>query len=131
VEGKLNNGVLGRLSYTYREATDRATKLILTNSPKSALKAHLAVPVIKDKLFAGVELLYVNDRLTAQRHRTGDTWLLNTTLFSRELLPNLEVSASVYNLLNQKFSVPGGSEHLQDQLEQEGRTFRFKVEYRF
>lgn len=85
----------------------------------------------RDKIFASAELLYASDRLTLGRSRTGDLLLLNTTLFSRELVPGLDFSASIYNLLDQKFHSPGGSEHAQETLEQDGRTFRFKVNYRF
>lgn len=131
VEGKFDNGWLARLSYSHQEATDRATGLTLTNAPTDAVKSQLSIPIIKGKLFGSVEFLYVSDRLTLKRQSTGDTFLVNTTLFSRELLPNLEASASIYNVLGQKYRVPGGSEHLQDQLEQDGRTFRFKLQYRF
>lgn len=131
VEAKLDNGWLARVSYSHQEANDGATGLILTNSPKDVAKLQLSIPLIREKLYASAELLYASDRLTLQRHTTGDTWLLNATIFSRELLPNLEFSASVYNLLDQKYDVPGGSEHVQDRIEQNGRTFRAKFQYRF
>ena len=103
----------------------------LVNSSENTLKAHLSVPLYRDKIFASVELLYASDRLTLTQQQTGDMWLLNATLYSRELAPGLVFSASVYNLLNQKFRTPGGTEHLQDSIVQDGRTFRLKFTYQF
>jgi len=131
VEGKLDSGLLTRASYTRQHATDRETGLVLTNSPQDVAKAQLSVPIVKGKLFAGLEGVYSGGRYTLQRQQTGDAWLLNATVFSRELWPNLEFSASIYNLLDRTNRVPGGSEHLQDQLEQDGRSFRLKLQYRF
>lgn len=43
----------------------------------------------------------------------------------------LELSGSAYNLFDTKYSDPGGDEHKQDSIEQDGRTFRVKLTYRF
>lgn len=131
VEGKWSNGVLLRASYTRQDAVSGTTGQQLVNSPTDLFKVHASVPLFRDKIFASVELLSAGDRITLLRNRTGGMCLLNATLFSRELLPGLEFSASVYNLLDQKYSFVGGTEHLQDQLEQDGRTFRVKFTYRF
>ncbi len=131
IEGKWDNGVLLRASYTRYDAVSSITGQKLANSPENMLKAHASVPVFRDRLFGSVELLYAGDRTTLTRGHTGDAWLLNATLFSRELIPGLEVSASVYNLLDQKYRTPGGEEHLQDTIAQDGRTFRLKMTYCF
>ncbi len=131
VEGKWDNGMLARASYTRHVSEDSATEQELENAPRDAVRAQLAVPIFGEKLSAGLELLYQSDRFTIQRDRTGDTWLVNATLLSRELRPGLEISASVYNLLDARYRSPGGAEHVQDRLEQDGRTFRLKLSYRF
>lgn len=51
----------------------------------------------------------------------------NFTLSGRKLLPWLEVSASVYNLFDKAYADPGGQEHVQDTIPQDGRTFRLKA----
>jgi iron complex outermembrane receptor protein len=43
----------------------------------------------------------------------------------------LELSASIYNLFDTKYGYPGGDEHVQDVLYQDGRTFRLKLTYTF
>ncbi|MEA3208738.1 MAG: outer rane receptor for ferrienterochelin and colicin [Chthoniobacter sp.] len=131
IEGKWDNGTLLRASYARQEVENTQTRRRLENSPENVLKAQLSVPVWRDRLFGSIELLYASDRTTLRRARTGDTWLVNATLFSRELLPRLECSASIYNLLGEKYHFVGGPEHVQDQLEQDGRTFRLKLTYTF
>jgi iron complex outermembrane receptor protein len=37
------------------------------------------------------------------------------------------VSASVYNLFDKSYADPGGGEHVQDRIPQDGRSFRVKV----
>ena len=131
IEGKWSNGALLRASYTRQEAESGLTGERLTNSPENMLQAHASVPLWRDKVFGSVELLYASGRTTLSRQSTGEAWLLNATLFSRELAHGLEFSASVYNLLNHEYRTPGGEEHLQDTIEQDGRAFRVKVTYRF
>lgn len=131
IEGKWDNGLLLRASYTRQNAENEQTGERLLNSPENMLKAQVSVPLLRETIFVSAELLYASDRLTQTRQKTGDAWQLNATLFSRELLPGLEFSASVYNLLDQKYGAPGGVEHLQDTIAQDGRGFRVKLNYRF
>ena len=120
-----------RASYTRQEATDTTSGRRLSNSPRDVAKVRVSAPVWRDKIFASLELLHSGDRLTLTRQHSGSTWLLNGTVFARELRPGLECSASVYNILNQKFRTPGGSEHRQDTIAQDGTTFLFKMQFRF
>ena len=48
------------------------------------------------------------------------------TVSVRKLLPWLEVSASVYNLFDKAYADPGGQEHVQDTIPQDGLSFRVK-----
>jgi iron complex outermembrane receptor protein len=56
---------------------------------------------------------------------------VNFTLFSRDLIKNLEFSGSVYNLFDTRYGDPSSRFHLQDIIEQDGRSFRLKLTYRF
>jgi iron complex outermembrane receptor protein len=102
------------------------------------------VPLYKDKIFAGGELLYTSDRrslhnttdafgqpITVQGSDAGGYAILNLTLFSQNLLKNLEVSASVYNVFDRRYADPASHFHVQDTIEQNGRSFRIKLTYRF
>ena len=131
VQGKWENGTLLRASFTRHGVTDRLRHRVQENYPANSFKAQLSVPVVKGKVFASIEGIYTSDRITYYRARTGEALLLNATLFARELLPNLEISASVYNLTDRRYALPGSATVAQDTLEQTGRTFRLKLEYRF
>ncbi len=130
IEGKWDNGVQVRASYARQDAVD-ANRNRLVNSPANVVKARVSVPLYRDKVFGSLELLYAGGRTTLQHQKTADAWLLNATLFSKEIARGLECSASVYNILNQKYTTPGGTEHLQDMIAQDGTTFWFKLLYRF
>lgn len=131
IEGKWDNGLLFRASYTHQEAVSQTDDLRLVNSPDNVFKGQVSVPLFRDKIFGSLELLYASNRYTLSRTRTGDMWVLNGTLYSRKLAPHLDFSVSVYNILDQKYRTPGGAKNLQDSISQDGRTFRLKIGYKF
>ena len=57
--------------------------------------------------------------------------IVNFTLFSQNLIKGLEISASVYNILDRRYDDPASRFHVQDVIQQDGRSFRVKVTYRF
>ena len=116
----------------------------MPDSPNHMVKLNLSVPLVKDKLFADAEFQCTSDRLslhnatdslgqpmTVQGEEAGGYGVINLTLFSRNLIRNVEVSASVYNLLNCRYSDPASEFHVQDTIQQDGRSFRVKMIYRF
>jgi iron complex outermembrane receptor protein len=130
VEGKLDSGLLARLSYAFQQSEDGKGEP-LSNSPEHLVKVHLSVPLYKDKLFASAEVLYHSEVLTLTGREADNFVLVNLTLFSQKLLKNLEASVSVYNLLGTDYVYPGSEDHLQDSIRQDGRSFRIKLTYRF
>ena len=131
LDGKWASGLEGRISYSFQETKDRATGNILTNSPKHLAKLNLTLPLIKDKVFLGIEEQFTSARKTLARNEADSFFATNLTLFSQNLLKGLEVSASVYNLFNKKYSDPGSAEHVQDLIRQDGINLRFKLTYKF
>jgi iron complex outermembrane receptor protein len=141
LDGLWANGLRGRISYTYQKTENSGTGQQLTDSPRHLGKANVIAPLLKDKIFASLEFQYVSKRTTA--HLGTDVGgedapgygVLNFTLFSQNLVKGLELSASIYNLLDRKYSDPAtqnqGGTHLQDLIEQDGRSFRVKLTYRF
>jgi len=143
LEAKWENGFRGLASYTFQDARDSATDLTLVNSPRHLAKLNLTIPLLAEKVFLGIEEQYTSRRKTIAGNFAGSFLVTNLTLFSRELLKNLELSASLYNLFDKRYGDPGGSEHVQDPerfknpaqpldiIEQDGRTFRVKLTYKF
>jgi outer membrane receptor for ferrienterochelin and colicins len=124
-------GTRGRVSYTYQETSNADTGRELTDSPRQLAKLGVIVPFFEDRLDAGFELQYSSSALTLRDNRAGAYWLGNVTLLSQKIVPNLEVSVSIYNLFDQHYGFPGGPEHVQDIIVQDGRTFRVKATYRY
>jgi iron complex outermembrane receptor protein len=136
-------GIRGRASYSFEYTQNDTVPWQLPDSPNHMFKFNLSVPLIKDKIFAGAEYQFTSDRLslhtpttgtpiTVQGETAGGYGVVNLTLFSRNLIKNLEFSASVYNVLNTQYWEPASDFHAGlDVIEQDGRTFRVKLTYRF
>ncbi len=132
--GKWANGWEGRISYALQEAKNLQTGNLLSNSPAHLPKVNLIVPLYKNKLFSGLEVQYYSPRKTIDNSHVGDVVLVNLTLFNKNLVKGVELSASAYNLLNQRFRDPGGNEHLMvglNSIIQDGITFRVKLTYTY
>lgn len=125
------SGGRGRISYTAQEVTNDTTGELSLNSPKHLAKLDLSVPILSGKLFAGIEEQFTGRRSTIAGNYTGSFFLTNVTLFSRNLARGVELSGSIYNLFDKRYGDPGSTEHIQDIIEQDGRTYRVKLTYAF
>jgi iron complex outermembrane receptor protein len=133
-------GIIGRASYTFQETENRSTGRRLPDSPEHLVKFNVSIPIIKEKLFVGLEYQYTGRRNTVFATPMGTTLsgqdavgfsVVNATLFSQNLIKNVEFSASIYNLLDQRYFDPSTRSHEQDLIEQDGRSFRLKLTYHF
>jgi iron complex outermembrane receptor protein len=131
LDGKWDNGIQGRASYTFQDGKDTDTGEWLPNSARHLAKLNLLFPLVREKVFLGLEEQYTSAKRTMTDGRTRDFFTTNLTLFSRNLLKNLELSGSIYNLFNTGYAVPVGGEFIQDSIRQDGRTFRVKATWRF
>jgi iron complex outermembrane receptor protein len=127
-----DGGTRLRTSYAWQISSARESGTTLVNSPRHLAKLNLSLPVWGDRLRAGVELNYASSRKTPAGGSVGGRTLANLTLFSERLAPGLELSASVYNLFDKRHADPGGEEHAPiDAIQQDGRSYRLKLNYRF
>ncbi len=131
LEAQWSNGWKGRISYTYANDTDGKTGARISNSPEHMGKASLSVPLYQEKLYASLELQVLSDRLTVGNQVVGAYALCNVTLFSRELIKNVEFSASIYNLFDMRYSDPVSVDYIQQSIPQDGRAFRVKATWKF
>jgi iron complex outermembrane receptor protein len=131
LEGKWTGGWQTRASCTIENAEDETTHTQISNSPHVLGKANLLIPLLNEAAFAGLELQYTGDRKTLAGTEAEEHLLANLTLFSDKLFKDWELSASLYNLFDTSYGDPGGTEHIQDLIEQDGRTFRVKATRRF
>lgn len=130
------SGLKGRISYTIQWTEDEQNGGRLTNSPQHLAKFNLMVPVMKEKIFAGIEEQYTSRRKTLAGNNAGGFFITNLTLLSQNIVKRLELSVSVYNLFDKKYGDPGlegpnPPYAVLDRIQQDGRSFRFKVTYTF
>jgi outer membrane receptor for ferrienterochelin and colicins len=137
------SGIRGRASYSFQDTRDNSAGWDVPDSPNNLLKLNLTVPLVRDKVFAGLEFQYASNRrslhnttagnqaVTVQGEDAAGFGVVNLTLFSQKLIKNLEFSASVYNVLDRHYGDPASSFHVQDIIGQDGRSFRLKLTYRF
>jgi iron complex outermembrane receptor protein len=124
VEGRLGP-VDGRVTYGYQHAEDVGTDGAPVNSPRHLARLGASLPTFDGRLRASLELRYVGERPTVAGGDAASYTLTNVTLLARPWRAcGCELSGSVYNLFRTRYADPGGEEHTQDLIPQDGRTFR-------
>ncbi len=133
-----------RLSYSLQRTVNRQTGVGMPDSPENMVKLNVNAPIYKDKIFAGLEVQYTSESSTVFLTAIGGVpavvpgpnspgyTVVNLTIFSHDLfVKNLEMSAGVYNLLDNHYYEPSSNFHLEPYIQQDGITFRVKLTYRF
>jgi iron complex outermembrane receptor protein len=138
--GGLVPGIRGRVGYTFQETENLETGGRPADSPAHLVKAGVSVPFWRDHLVASGEVQYTSERTSVTPgtggtlvagERAEDYMTVNVTLLVQKVVKNLEVSVSVYNVLDEEYGDPATLFHEQDLIGQNGRTFRLKGTYRF
>lgn len=133
LEGKWQK-LEGRISYTYQKTENEETGSILSNSPRNLLKININIPMLEGKIYTGLEVQAMSARMTPENSEVDGYSVTNLTFFSDKLMAEkLKITASIANIFNKHYSDPGSEEHFYqpDGIEQDGRTFRFKLSYAF
>ncbi len=124
-------GLEAAVSYSLQKATLNDGAIPMTNSPRHLGKARFSVPLVKRNVFASLDLEYMSRRRTPRGDFASGHAVPNLTLFSRNLLRGLELSASVYNFSSTRYGDPGGEELRQNVIPQDGTRVRLKAAYTF
>jgi outer membrane receptor for ferrienterochelin and colicins len=125
------SGVRALAVYSYQQATDCETGEWLSNSPRHLARLRLRVPLLDERLWSGIELRYTGTRRTVHGDEADGFLVTNLTLLTARLAEGLELSASVYNLFDTTYGYPGSEEHAQEIIDENGRSARLKLTYRF
>jgi len=131
LDGRFAGDLQGRASYSYTATEQPVTHQILPNSPTQLGKLNLSVPVVNQWLFASLDAQYTSPVQTLAANTVSGFSVFNVTLLGHTLGKHLDVSASVYNILNKKYFDPGRPEDPEDSIQQDGRNFRIKLTGRF
>lgn len=130
LDGRLTGRLRGRMSYAYQWSTDGRTGEELDSSPRHMAKFNLRFPLLDNRLGVGVEAQYSSPVRALSGARAAPYWLTSVTLLSRDLAPGLKLSAGLYNALDVRYAHPGGGQHAQDLIPQDGRTLRLTATLR-
>ncbi len=138
LQGRLGSSGTGYLSYSYQDATDRATGQRLTNSPEHMLKGGASLD-LTSWLGAAVDTRYESGRRTLAGTETDPAFISDLHLLvparssaaARGPLERLELSLRLNNLFDASFATPAGVEHRQAAIAQDGRTVSAELRYRF
>jgi iron complex outermembrane receptor protein len=127
-----SQGARLRASLALQAAKD-ATGESIANAPHVLGKLNLSTPIPATQMRLGYELHYDGER----RNNAGDTmasyWRSNLHLVAERWAKGLEVSFSVLNLFDRRYDHPSGAPRLnwQPTIEQDGRSVRLALDYRF
>jgi iron complex outermembrane receptor protein len=121
------NGIRLKTSYSWQRTKDADTGRELANAPNDLLKLNLAGPLWKERWSYGVDVRAVSSRKTLRDNIAG--YALTDLTVRWQSTAQCDMSIGAYNLFERRYYDPGSSEHVQDALQQNGRTLRFKIDY--
>jgi len=130
-QAKFDSGLTVRASYTLQRAEDDQTNRELSSSPRQLRKLSLIVPFWQGKVFGGLDLQYNSTSATVSGGRTDGFVTANLTLYSQQLLQNVALTFNIDNALDAQYGYPGAEDHAQEVIEQNGRSLRGSVAYKF
>ena len=131
LDGRFAGGLQGKASYSYTNDQNALTRQTLTNSPKHLAKLNVIVPMLQRKLFAGLEAQFNGPATSLEGDTARSFQVLNATLLGHAVGKHLDISTSLYNILDKKYFDPAPVGLTQDQIQQDGRNFRVKITARF
>ena len=126
------------VSYANQRAADHDTGDELPNSPRHIAKARVSLPGPIARSFISFEAQYLSSRATFPRPdsddglytgKVGAAATANVTLV-QPLGRAWELTGSIRNLFDTKYSDPVSEQHLQEAVEQNGRTARIGLTWK-
>jgi outer membrane receptor protein involved in Fe transport len=118
-------------SYSFQETRDSQTNQFLNNSPRSLAKLNVTEKLPKTNLLTSIDAQYRSRIEALQGGTISPFTLLNVTILDRKLGKHGDLSASVYNVLDKRYSDPAPGSNLQQSIPQDGRNFRAQLMWNF
>lgn len=112
--------VLG--SYALQRAVDAETLVPLTNSPTHMAKLRTSVNLWRAGSTAALDAQYMSRRTTLSGATVSPVLLLDASV-NHAVNRSVSLYATVRNALGTRYADPASAEHMQDTIEQVGRTF--------
>ncbi len=116
----------GSLSW---QSSEQASGGTVDNSPQWLAKLNYALPL--GPLRLGYEMQYNSARQAVDGSRVPAYAVSNLLLRADRVIRGLDLSLGIYNLFDRHYQHPGADTNWQTALDQDGRNWRAKMEYRF
>jgi len=117
------------VSYALQNAVQQGSLAGLPNSPRHIGKARISLPGPTKQSFVSIEGRYLRSRGTLAGFDVPAAATVNITMI-QQLGRSWELSGSVRNIFDARYSVPVSSQHRQDTIPQNGRTVRIGLLWR-
>lgn len=117
------NGVWSYVSYSWQRAAEGG--YTMPNSPEHLVKGGISTPSSRP-LQGALELQYGSGRRTLAGATARGALVANANV-TVALTKYVSAALIVRNLLGTEYALPGGPEHVQDTITQDGRTFAFRL----
>jgi outer membrane receptor protein involved in Fe transport len=133
LEAELNGslpwaGIRGTLAYSFADARLDATGRRPVNAPAHTLLARAQIPLFQERAHLGLSGRYLGERAGLPgRPAAPDVILLDVTFSVDDVLPGLDLGLGASNVLDARWAAPGGFEHVQPFLPQDGRVVWAKL----
>ena len=137
LQARREDGLMAYANYAFQRTEDRDSNQNLTNSPSHLFKAGFSFFLSKGLSAAG-DLQYETSRKTVYDTQTDAYMLSNMTFRAQEnasfmqFLPGgWHLDLQLRNLFDTVYTTPGGFEHLQPAIQQNGRNYLLEIGYSF
>lgn len=122
----------GRLRASFALQDDKFAQSRLVNSPQYISKLNFTTPLPFAGLRLGYELQYNSKRKTLDDTHVGGYVLSNLNLMTDvRAIKGLQASLALYNLFDEHYLHPASDNNWQNSIVQDGRSVRFRLDYRF
>jgi iron complex outermembrane receptor protein len=118
------------VSYAVQGAVDQQTRLTLPNSPRHLAKGRINLPGPTARSIVSLEALYISSRATLAGQRVSGNARLNVHVV-QPLGRSWELFGGAQNLFDARYFDPVSDQHRQDAIEQNGRTARIGLTWKF
>jgi outer membrane receptor for ferrienterochelin and colicin len=122
------SGARLRSSVSLQDVAD-ATGGGLLNSPRLLGKLNVSAPLAG--LLVGYEWRYVSQRMGKDGIRLGGYAVSNLNLSTENLVPGLDIALGIYNLFDKRYAHPAAATNWQNAFEQDGRSVRVQIGFRY
>jgi outer membrane receptor for ferrienterochelin and colicin len=120
----------GYLNFSLQKSVDQKTDLLLSNSPKFIFKTGISQQLFSF-LKISPEFFYESGRITVYRTKSSPVFYSNINFSTKQFYNHFDLSFKVRNVFNQEYGYPGGFEHVQDVIIQDGINFAIQLNATF